>query len=78
MIRLKIYANLRKEFGLNNGFMLEFNNNDKDISIKDILDYYNVEVNKISIILVNGKPSDVNRLVKNGDIVAFFSPVAGG
>jgi molybdopterin converting factor small subunit len=78
MIRLKVYANLRKEFGLNSGFVVDFNNNDKDISIKEILEYYKVDLDKISIVLVNGKPCDFNRIVKNGDTVAFFSPVAGG
>lgn len=78
MIEIKVYANLRKEFGLTSGFKCEYDNNNKTVTIKEILDYYKVNVDKIAIILVNGKPSSLQTLVKDGDVVAFFSPVAGG
>ncbi len=78
MIQIKVFANLRQEFGLRSGFKLDFNNNNNPVTIKEILDYYNVDVGKIAIILVNGKAADVNTIVKDGDTVAFFSPVAGG
>lgn len=78
MIQIKVFANLRQAFGLKSGFTLDFNNHNKAITIREILDYYNVDIKKISIILVNGKPAGVDTIVKDGDVVAFFSPVAGG
>jgi molybdopterin converting factor small subunit len=78
MIQIKVFANLRQEFGLKSGFKLDFDNHEKPITIKEILDYYKVDVEKIAIILVNGKVADVNTTVNDGDTVAFFSPVAGG
>ncbi|MDY6820442.1 MAG: MoaD/ThiS family protein [Deferribacterota bacterium] len=78
MIEIKVYANLRKEFGIDKGFTLKYDNKGKSLTVKELLDKYNVSPDKIAIILINGKNANLQSLTNDGDRVAFFSPVAGG
>lgn len=48
-------------------------------SINTIFEKYGIPKEKKTIILVNRKPSyDRNTILKNGDTVAIFPPLAGG
>jgi len=52
----------------------------KNSTIKSILDKYKISEKKSKlIILVNGRPHiQEDYVLKNGDIVAIFPPIAGG
>ena len=47
--------------------------------IRSILEKYNIPMEKRLIIIVNGRPhADPNDLIKEGDTIAIFPPLAGG
>ncbi len=47
-------------------------------SIRKIIDQLNIKEEELGIILINGKHSDVDTILKNEDILALFPPVGGG
>lgn len=45
---------------------------------KSILDYLQINLNDVAILLVNGRHSSADTILNDHDIIAFFPPVAGG
>jgi sulfur carrier protein ThiS len=46
--------------------------------VSDILEYYKIPEYEVAIILVNGKSSEPDAKVTDGDTLTLFSPVGGG
>ncbi len=73
MIEVKLFAFFRD--GRGKSVTLE---SEKHKTVLDIINTLKIDVNEVQIMLVNGmhkKPDDV---VKDGDLVSLFPPVAGG
>lgn len=47
-------------------------------TIRKIIEQLNIREEELGIILINGKHSDVDTILKNEDILALFPPVGGG
>lgn len=47
-------------------------------SAGDIIDYLKIPRSEVAILLINGRYSAADTLVKDGDILALFPPVGGG
>lgn len=47
-------------------------------SIKDVLLNLNIRYDALGIALVNGKHSDIDETLKDGDVLALFPPIGGG
>jgi molybdopterin converting factor small subunit len=45
---------------------------------QSILDHLEIDLKDVAILLVNGRHTPADVPLKDGDIVAFFPPVAGG
>lgn len=45
---------------------------------EDICRLYGIPMEEVAIFLVNGRHSDLQKPVKDGDILALFPPVGGG
>lgn len=44
----------------------------------DVLDYFQILPEDVSIYLINGMHSSLEDPIKDGDIIALFPPVGGG
>lgn len=78
MIKVKAFADLTKYISKDGKFETFFDNQGKNVKVKDIVDFYNIQLDDIKIILVNGKDADLETEVSDNDTVTFFSPVGGG
>ncbi|BAI80591.1 molybdenum cofactor biosynthesis protein D [Deferribacter desulfuricans SSM1] len=78
MIKVKAFADLTKYISKDGKFETFFDNQGKSVRVKDIVDFYNIPLNDIKIILVNGKDASLETEVNDNDTVTFFSPVGGG
>ena len=47
-------------------------------TVRDALRAYGVPEDKPRILLVNGRHADVGQILREGDLVSVFPPVAGG
>ena len=47
-------------------------------NVEDICRLYGIPMEEVAIFLVNGRHSDLQKPVKEGDILALFPPVGGG
>ena len=73
MIEVKVFATLR--IGRQKAYQLpaeEFH------TAAELLAYLNIPAEEVAIILINGFHSKVSDPVKDGDLVSFFPPCAGG
>ncbi|OLS03735.1 MoaD/ThiS family protein [Tissierella creatinophila] len=50
----------------------------KETNILDILNKLNIDREDASLILLNGVDGDVDRKLKDGDVLSLFPPVGGG
>ena len=48
------------------------------ISIRELLEQFNVPADSVKIIFVNGVHAERDEILKEGDRVGIFPPVAGG
>ncbi|MGA1862668.1 MoaD/ThiS family protein [Deferribacter thermophilus] len=78
MIKVKAFADLTKYISKDGKFETFFDNKGESVKVKDIVDFYNIPLDDIKIILVNGKDADLETEVSDNDTVTFFSPVGGG
>lgn len=46
--------------------------------IMDVLDILNIKAEEVSILLLNGRDGDAQRMLKDSDVVSMFPPVGGG
>jgi molybdopterin synthase sulfur carrier subunit len=78
-IELKLYASLARfmpsEKGESGANMLEV---DEGTTISDLLEALKVPTNHIKLIFVNGIHAKGDHVLKEGDRVGVFPPVAGG
>lgn len=74
-LTVKLFAYLRqgrfksKEFNFPDG-----------TTVNEVLDFLAITANErnIGILFVNGKHAEYDRILKDGDLLAIFPPVAGG
>ncbi len=79
MITVKAYAGLSDYLTNKTGkYTTVFNNKNRHVSVSDILEYYKIPEYEVAIILVNGKSSEPDAKVTDGDTLTLFSPVGGG
>jgi len=75
-VNIKFFAGLRKFSPDGEGYgALSV---ESDSTVGDILDHLNVPPEKPSIILINGVHGNRQSVLKDGDTLSVFPPVAGG
>ncbi len=73
MIEVKLFAYFRD--GRGKSVTLESENHK---TVLDVINTLEIDVNDVQIMLVNGMHRKPEDLVKDGDLVSLFPPVAGG
>lgn len=53
-------------------------NFDEAVDIRYILDELQIKEEELGIALINGKYSEVDSILKEGDVLALFPPIGGG
>ncbi|MCF6464391.1 MoaD/ThiS family protein [Clostridium sp. Cult2] len=51
---------------------------DKAVDIRYVLNQLQIKEEELGIALINGKYSEVDNILKEGDILALFPPIGGG
>lgn len=51
---------------------------DKEVNIRDILDFLDIKEDALGIALINGKHSTLDSILKDNDVLALFPPIGGG
>ena len=75
-IHLKFFAGLRDAIpGRQSPYAAEFA---EDATVQDVLDRFEVPRDKPKILLVNGRHADLPQVLRDGDTLSVFPPVAGG
>jgi molybdopterin converting factor small subunit len=76
-IELLLFGNLRKylDVKLGEGYNLKIENGS---TIRTVISLLEIPVNETKIILVNGRPKELDDVLSNSDRLAIFPPVAGG
>lgn len=72
-VTVKFFATLREGRGKITTYVTE-----DSVTTKDILDYYEINVEDVSILYVNGLDAALDKKLEHGDIVSIFPPVGGG
>ena len=72
-IKVKFFATLRKGRG-----KFDMYKTNEEVTVKEILDYYNIEEEQASILYVNGRDVEFDRILEDGDVISIFPPVGGG
>lgn len=73
MIEVRLFATFRE--GRDKVSLLD----SKDFkNAGEILDYLQIPREEVAILLLNGKYSEADVSVKDGDVLALFPPVGGG
>ncbi|MGI6435510.1 MAG: MoaD/ThiS family protein [Syntrophomonadaceae bacterium] len=74
-VTIKLFAFLRK--GRFKTSILEF---PEGTSVLQVLDALSITANErnIGILFVNGRHTNLDSILKDGDVLAIFPPVAGG
>ena len=77
-IEVKLFATLRDYLPKGSGqFSCRIEANSTD-TVRDVLKKLRVPEEIPKIILVNGVHSNLDRVLKSGDVLSVFPPVAGG
>lgn len=72
-VEVRLFASLRKN--REKKYFLEL---DADSNILDIVDSLEISQEDINLFLLNGIDGDVNRKLKDGDVLSLFPPAGGG
>jgi len=72
-IEVRLFATFR--IGRDKIQMLDMPEGSKII---DVLDRLNIKSEEVSILLLNGRDGDAQRILKDSDVLALFPPVGGG
>jgi len=73
-VEVRLFATFRKgRFKKKNIEIIE-----NETKVKDLLNELGIKEEEIALIIVNGKHSNVDRKLEEGDTLALFPPVAGG
>ncbi len=73
MLEVRLFAYFRD----NRGKVLHLEHKDFP-DPKSILDHLDIQEVDVAILLVNGRHAPADTPLNDGDIIAFFPPVAGG
>ena len=73
MIEIRLFATLRD--GREKIYHLPSDNFKK---ASEVLEYFKIPDEEVSIYLINGKHSKLDDVVKDKDVIALFPPVGGG
>lgn len=73
MIEVRLFATFRE--GRQKNTFLEA---DQFHVASEVLDYFHISYDEVSIYLINGRHSELDAPVKDGDVLAIFPPVGGG
>ena len=71
MIEVRLFATLRENRG-KILYLEPFN------TIEDLINHLNIPAEEVAICLVNGFHSNLDKKIKDKDIIAIFPPVGGG
>ena len=77
-IELNLYATLQRYFPVEKGEGANIVEADEGITVEGLLSGYDVPINMVKIIFVNGVHSKADRQLQDGDRVGVFPPVGGG
>lgn len=72
-IEVRLFATLRK--GREKKVFIDYT---EDITCKDIIKELKIDKNDVSILLVNGINSPLDKKLSKEDVVSIFPPVGGG
>jgi len=72
-ITVKLFATLREN--RQKVMQLDVPNSAAPYDIAKIL---NIDLQDIAIIMINGRSEDINRTLKDNDVLALFPPLGGG
>ena len=72
-IEVRLFATFRKGRWKNN--FLDFEDGS---TINNVIGYLNIREDEVSIALINGRHSAMDRELNDGDVLALFPPVGGG
>jgi molybdopterin synthase sulfur carrier subunit len=73
MLEVRLFAHFRD----NRSKIIHLDHKDFS-SPQSILDFLDIKLNEVAILLVNGRHAPADTALNEGDIIAFFPPVAGG
>nr|WP_307775619.1 MoaD/ThiS family protein [uncultured Cetobacterium sp.] len=73
MLEIRFFATLRKNRGKVQE--IEFHS---EITGEDIIKYFQIEKEEVSLFLVNGFHQPLTKKLCDGDIISIFPPVGGG
>lgn len=48
------------------------------VTVRGVMDDIGVTSEEATVVLVNGSHADLNLLLHEGDVIAFFPPIGGG
>jgi molybdopterin converting factor small subunit len=77
-IEVKLFATLRDYLPKGSGQFSCRVEMDSSDTVRDVLEKLKIPEDIPKIILVNGVHSNLDRVLKYGDVVSVFPPVAGG
>lgn len=72
-IEIRLFATLR-----NGRWKRNVASYDAGTTPRMIIDSLNINEEEVAILLINGRNGELDRELKNGDIVSIFPPVGGG
>lgn len=72
-IEVKLFASFRK-----NRWKSKHITIDRDTTIQEIIEQIKIKEEELGIVLVNGRHSDINTVLKSNDVLALFPPLGGG
>lgn len=77
-VEVKLFATLRDYLPKGSGQFSCKMEIDGNTSVEDIISKLKIPEDIPKIILINGIHAKKNQILKNGDVVSIFPPVAGG
>jgi molybdopterin converting factor small subunit len=76
IVHLKFFAGLRDAIpGRKSPYSVDL---PADATVEQVLDRFGVPRDKPKILLVNGRHADLRHVLREGDTLSVFPPVAGG
>ncbi|NLL82348.1 MAG: MoaD/ThiS family protein [Tissierellia bacterium] len=72
-IEVRLFATFRKGRWKNKSIDFE-----TKTTIKNVIELLEIKEDEVSIALINGKHSDIDEELHDGDVLSLFPPVGGG
>jgi len=73
-IKIKLFASLRKQLGINELTMTI----DGQKTVRDVIQALNLSVNENYITMINGVHGKLDHALQDGDVLSIFPMIAGG